>query len=493
MRKSVTRLVVLMLLFMHSCERYDDSDLVDRIVSLESRVAKLEVLCNQMNTNISSLQTVVNVLATNDYIKSIAPIVSDGKIIGYTISFANSNPITVYNGIDGSDGYVPNIGVKQDVDGVYYWTIDGEWLLDSLGNKIKAEGIDGISPRVKIENECWYVSYDGGNTWSKLGSAVDTCVIINIEENDDAVIFTLRDGTTIVVPKQPRNITFLDNLVKIICVLNWDVNEDQELSYEEAALVENIGSQFQNKEIYSFNELQYFTKLANIPDSAFVGCHLLEKVVVPSSVSHIGFRAFYNCNNLRNVQLSEGLVSVGEYAFYNCNISEIILPNTVKNINAGSFWNCSNLERVILGDSLVSIGNRTFERTNIKELVVPKNVISIGSSAFSYCEALTKINIPKGVTTIEPYLFSGCSSLENIEIHAGVTSIGAYAFSDCKSLLSVYCMPVIPPQTPHASTGWKAFENNASKRKIYVPIESLDLYKQNQYGWYSYRDVFVGY
>lgn len=52
----------------------------------------------------------------------------DGKEIGYTITFSKSNPITIYHGKDGQDGEdgtTPTIGVKQDADGVYYWTLNG--------------------------------------------------------------------------------------------------------------------------------------------------------------------------------------------------------------------------------------------------------------------------------------------------------------------------------------------------------------------------------
>lgn len=41
-----------------SCE-YDDDDIWDSVHGLEDRVARLEELCKQMNTNISSLQTIV--------------------------------------------------------------------------------------------------------------------------------------------------------------------------------------------------------------------------------------------------------------------------------------------------------------------------------------------------------------------------------------------------------------------------------------------------
>ena len=74
------------------------------------------------------------------------PITNGGETIGYTITFSKSNPITVYHGkdgVNGQDGHTPIIGVRQGPDGIYYWTLDGEWMLDNDGNEIKAEGRDG--------------------------------------------------------------------------------------------------------------------------------------------------------------------------------------------------------------------------------------------------------------------------------------------------------------------------------------------------------------
>ena len=134
-----------------SC-KYDDDDLWNSVHGLENRVAKLEELCKQMNTNISSLQTIVTALQNNDYVTGITPVMQGGKEVGYTITFSKSNPITIYHGkdgqngedgTDGKDGVTPTIGVKQDTDGIYYWTLDGDWLTDKHGDKIKAEGKDG--------------------------------------------------------------------------------------------------------------------------------------------------------------------------------------------------------------------------------------------------------------------------------------------------------------------------------------------------------------
>lgn len=103
----------------------------------------LQRLCNETNTNLSALQTIVTALQNNDYITSVDPLTENGKVVGYTIKFAKSNPIVIYNGKDGADGNTPVIGVKKDTDGIYYWTLDGEWLTDEKGNKVKAQGTDG--------------------------------------------------------------------------------------------------------------------------------------------------------------------------------------------------------------------------------------------------------------------------------------------------------------------------------------------------------------
>ena len=225
---------------------FDDSKIWDKLDDHESRIVKLEELCKQMNTNISSLQTIVTALQNNDYVTGVAPVTKNGETIGYTITFTKSQPITIYhgengkdgqngtNGVDGKDGSTPVIGVKMDDDGVYYWTLNGEWLTDENGNKIKAvgtdgadgkdgqngtngtdgqngtngaDGKDGITPQLKIENGYWYVSYDNGATWTQLGKAIDTdnsvnySIFKNVTYDDEYVYFTLIDDTIITVPK----------------------------------------------------------------------------------------------------------------------------------------------------------------------------------------------------------------------------------------------------------------------------------------------------
>lgn len=221
MKKLFFITAILCAVFCSSCSKeYDDSALWNDLNSLEARVAKLEELCKQMNTNISSLQTIVSALQNNDYVTGVTPITKNGEIIGYTITFKKSQPITIYHGEDGKDAQTPNIGVKNYVDDIYYWTLNGDWLLDENGNKIKAQGVDGedgangISPQIKIEDNYWYISYDNGKSWEKLGKATGEDGVngtngkdgdsmftsIDTTSSDEYVIFTLSDGTRIKLP-----------------------------------------------------------------------------------------------------------------------------------------------------------------------------------------------------------------------------------------------------------------------------------------------------
>lgn len=219
--------VLCLLVFtLFGCSKYDDSEIWDYVKGMNSRLTALEEKCKEINTNISALQTIVSALEKNDCITNVAPITKDGAVLGYTISFLKSAPITIYNGKDGNDGYTPVIGVKQDTDDLYYWTIDGEWLLTTGGEKVRASGIDGnngtngtngtdgtngdngITPQLKIENEYWYVSYDAGTSWQMLGKATGnkgtdgvsffSSVTVGISE----VTFVLADGTTFSIPLQ---------------------------------------------------------------------------------------------------------------------------------------------------------------------------------------------------------------------------------------------------------------------------------------------------
>lgn len=195
---SISILFATLLLFV-SCNDFEG--LVERVDTLEDKVAKLETLCNNMNTNISSLQTLIQALDAREYVDSILPVTEDGVVVGYTIKFAKQGDVTIYTSASASS---PIIGAKEGADGKFYWTLYGEWITDADNHKI---GID-VTPILKVNESLWYISWDNGVTWSALNIQIkdDHISFVNVETDEENAYFSLADGTTIVLPLASNNI-----------------------------------------------------------------------------------------------------------------------------------------------------------------------------------------------------------------------------------------------------------------------------------------------
>ena len=195
-------------------------ELEDRVTSLENRLDKLEAL---VNDNVNSIKALVEANAKAVTINSVTTTEN-----GYVIKFSDGTTDTITNGQDGAPGQdgqdgapgqdgkdaaAPQIGV-QEIDGVLYWTVNGE-LLKFNGENIRVtgndgqdgapgqdgqDGKDGITPQFKVEEGKWYISFDG-EVWSEVGSAVtEVKSVVTVETTDEAYIFHI-DDTTISIPK----------------------------------------------------------------------------------------------------------------------------------------------------------------------------------------------------------------------------------------------------------------------------------------------------
>ena len=155
------------------CSKYDDTDIRNDVDGLKDRVAALERLCQQMNTNIGAMQTLVEALQNNDYISDVSTVEENGREIGYKITFNKRGVVIIYHGDTGdtgSSGITPIIGVKQDTDGLFYWTqkigeAEATWILDTKGNKVLAVGKDGVNgqtPYIGTNGNWWIGTTDTG-------------------------------------------------------------------------------------------------------------------------------------------------------------------------------------------------------------------------------------------------------------------------------------------------------------------------------------------
>ena len=428
----------------------------------------LQRLCNETNTNLSALQTIVTALQNNDYITSVDPLTENGKVVGYTIKFAKSNPIVIYNGKDGTDGVdgnTPVIGVKKDTDGIYYWTLDGEFIIVD-GQKIKAQGTDGsdgadgVTPKLEIREGYWWISYDNGTNWTQLGKATGEdgkdADSIKITQDENNVYFELADGTVITISKtgqsvDPNIIQFADENVKKLCVGMWDTNGDLELSYDEAATVTSLGTTFTgNSEIQIFNELKHFTGLT-VLDDAFSGCSNLWKVTIPVNVESMTFNNFKGCVSLKTITFEKGS-KLKAFTGGHDNNYKIL----------GAFLDCKSLTTIEIPASVESLGT-AFKGSSLRTITFEKGskLESISGvrdlGAFDGAINLTTVDMSEctQVKRIDEYTFYGNSNLRLFKIGTEIPpTCKDYTFYN----INPYSVLKVPSGCTDAykkATGWK--------------------------------------
>ena len=291
--------------------------------------------------------------------------------------------------------------------------------------------------------------------------------------------------------------------------------------------------------------------VTSIRGCAFDGCRSLASVVIPSSVTSIGYRAFYGCSSLfayhykkdgtatllkagsETAEISgkdtynipekvthDGaeytVTSIGDCAFDGCrSLSSVVIPSSVTSIGGYAFKGCSSLTSVVIPSSVTSIGNRAFYGcSSLASVVIPSSVTRIGSYAFSGCSSLASVVIPSSVTSIGSDAFSGCSSLASVVIPSSVTSIGEGTFSYCTGLVSVdipysvtsigdgafracnnlkklVCHATTPPVFADELWGGAFVGVNKDACTLYVPQESLDAYK-SAVQWKDFFNITTG-
>lgn len=146
-------------------------DLEDRVGVLEQKVTALE---NAVNANAASIEQLNTAAANSVAISSVVK--KDGY---YEINFADGTSAKLHES--------SIVGVKE-VDGVLYWTVNGEILQNNgTGARVCDE-----APKFKHEDGKWKVSYDGGTVWSDV--TIETKEItVKMEETENEYVFTFDD------------------------------------------------------------------------------------------------------------------------------------------------------------------------------------------------------------------------------------------------------------------------------------------------------------
>ena len=506
MRRLLTLSAILLAVVTSSCSKFDDTAIWDKLNEQEQtlndhekRIVALEELCRQLNTNIDALQTIVEALEKKDYVTNVSPVREDGEIVGYTISFANSDTITIYNGkdgVDGKDGYTPQIGVMKDTDGIYYWTVDGEWLLDGKGNKIQANGVngidgtdgsngqdgtngvDGITPRLKIENDYWYVSYDGGATWTELGKAsgedgadgIDGDNIFKeVFMGDGFVVFTLSDNSQIKLP-------FLTDTQLTINVTT-------------AGTLKNSLTLEEQRSVTSLKIKGYINK----DDLIFINTYLHSLEILDIS------DAIYICSNLG---FTITINPLGEIAV-NRNLRHVIVGNVL-----GKQGSASDpvIDGAVIDPSYcIALETLTMTADNSKIYLsaLKQSTGWPNSGGISGCPNLYRLVISEGVKKMAvggvwDQIYCVCPV---VELPSTIEMIGTKVFG-CFCCSTIVCRALVPPgiflppgnyadgyrEEPILTTDFDNAYEQMEKMILYVPAESIDVYKTTS-GWSKFGTI----
>ena len=143
----------------------------------------------------------------------------------------------------------------------------------------------------------------------------------------------------------------------------------------------------------------------------------VNKVVVNSGITELGYSMFSNCTQLTSVSLPSGLKRIGSCLFLGCTrLSAITIPGSVTTIESNAFTHCDSIAAITL----------------------PSGLRTMGDAVCSQMAKLTTATVSGGVTYLSNYAFNDCPSLKTITLPNTVKSIGICAFRYDTALKDVY-------------------------------------------------------
>lgn len=163
-----------------------------------------------------------------------------------------------------------------------------------------------------------------------------------------------------------------------------------------------------------------------IPDNAFKGADLLEKIEIYESVTSIGEYAFADCTALKYIDGGVNVSIIGESAFRGTAwLNEVNNGDVLclGNVLVRYVSNESGKFTAELQGSVTTIGLHAFEETNsqqfkLKEIEIPKGIKKIEEAAFGNCTEINTISIPDTVTDIASGAFVDCNAITNAALPA---------------------------------------------------------------------------
>ncbi|MFI3143628.1 leucine-rich repeat protein [Streptococcus suis] len=219
-----------------------------------------------------------------------------------------------------------------------------------------------------------------------------------------------------------------------------------------------------------FSRIEIPEGMTTIDANAFSGNQNLKEIILPTTLTTIGYGAFEN-SGLEKIILPTSLTYIGERAFAGIStLKEVVIPKNLTyapNIFTGS----NNLKKVTFEDGITVIPASILAGTSVEEIQLPSSVETIDSYAFSENKYLKKINLKDGVKAIHSGAFAGNTSLAQVELPEGLEYIADSAFNGTTSLTSI----VIPTSVKGISYS-AFFDSGLTSIQLPENLETIDNY-----------------
>ncbi|WP_410071572.1 leucine-rich repeat protein, partial [Alistipes putredinis] len=379
------------------------------------------------------------------------------------------------NGDDGKSAY--ELAVENGYQGT-----EEEWLA-SLKGSAGDQGDDGVTPKLEVRDDgYWYISYDNGQTWNKLGPATGDpgedgdSMFSDIDVSDpDYLVLTLAEtGASIKLPyyKDKFDLLFVSGSdrvkeMSVYCGPGATAEVEYELTNPLNVQVAIECISHSGYEVAVDKSAKKITVSAPDDPAAITDPEseilvfasddertVMRKLVV-KQVKYIDYKAtrqldwekssvnprFWgeDCKFLDEQSTYDSATGEGRWAY----------TGTVIYITDAAFSGEAGLQEIVIPASVVEVGRNLWNETGgggafqnctaLTSVVFEgDNLSKINLNTFNGCSALSSIELPESLEKIEYNAFDDCSALKSIVIPDKVTYIGEGAFNYCTGLQEAY-------------------------------------------------------